>query len=193
VTEGRAAVFLDRDGVLNDLVLDPRLGVPESPYRPEDVSLVPGAAQAVRALSNAGWPIVVVSNQPAAAKGTASLADLAAVHARVEALMTAAGARVDSWRYCRHHPDGVSPDLSRPCLCRKPRPGLLLAAADELGLDLTTSWMVGDTDTDIEAGVRAGCRTIVLRHPGSAHRRSGRARADASATDLSAVVSRLTR
>jgi D-glycero-D-manno-heptose 1,7-bisphosphate phosphatase len=88
---------------------------------------------------------------------------------------------------CLHHPDGVVAELSGPCECRKPAPGMLLDAARELGLDLDRSWMVGDTDADIEAGRAAGCRTALIVHPGSAHKRSEAAPADLEGPDLDHV------
>ena len=171
-----AAVFLDRDGVITEPVPDPRLGTWESPYRTEDVALVPGAAAALRDLRAAGFLLIGVSNQPAAAKGGVSLGDLAAVHERTVALLAADGARLDDWRYCHHHPDGTVAELAGACGCRKPQPGLLLAAADERGIDLAGSWMIGDSDSDVLAGQAAGTRTVLVEHPRTTHRRTGDAR-----------------
>ena len=180
------AVFLDRDGVLNQLVLNPATGDHESPYRPEDVALVPGAAEALRLLRSLGVPLVVVSNQPSAAKGTADLASLAAVHDAVVALLAEEGLAVDEVRYCFHHPAGTDPELGRACDCRKPAPGLILQAAEALGLDadaLGRSWLIGDSDVDAEAGRAAGLRTVLVEDPRSAHRRAG-AQATARAADV---------
>jgi D-glycero-D-manno-heptose 1,7-bisphosphate phosphatase len=182
------AVLLDRDGVLNDPVLDPVDGRPESPLRPQDVRLAEGAADGARALQAAGRLLIVVSNQPGAAKGKATLDDLWAVHERVVALLAAEGVAIPDWRYCHHHPEAVVPGLRGPCPCRKPAPGMLLDAAAAHGVDLATSWMVGDSDADIGAGRAAGCRTLLIEHPGSAHRRSGNPPADASARNLSAAA-----
>jgi len=182
------AVFLDRDGVINDPVLDPVDGRPEAPLRPEDVVLSEGAVEGIAALHRAGWPTIVVSNQPAAAKGKATLAQLAAVHDRVIELLASAAVAIDDWRYCHHHPHGLDPALTGVCDCRKPAPGMLLDAASEHGLRLEESWMIGDTDADLGAGQRAGCRTVLIHHPGSAHRRSGGLHADAVARNLSAAA-----
>jgi D-glycero-D-manno-heptose 1,7-bisphosphate phosphatase len=181
---GRPAVFVDRDGVLNDTVLDASSGRRESPYRPEDVALAPGAVAGMRVLRDLGFVLVVISNQPAAAKGTATREALEAVHERVNALLGEAGVRPDLYRYCHHHPDAHDPSLAGPCACRKPEPGLLLDAAAELGLSLGDSWTVGDSDSDVAAGRRAGTRTVLVEHPGSAHRRLGQAAADGVAADL---------
>jgi D-glycero-D-manno-heptose 1,7-bisphosphate phosphatase len=168
---GRAAAFLDRDGVLNELVPDPVTGAPESPLSVDDVRLVSGAAAAAARLMKLGFVLVCVSNQPAAAKGTVPLERLLAVHERVLALLREAGIRLDASRLCLHHPEGVVAELTGPCDCRKPAPGMLLDAAEELDLDLASSWIVGDTDSDVAAGKAAGCRTMLIEHQGSVHKR----------------------
>jgi D-glycero-D-manno-heptose 1,7-bisphosphate phosphatase len=168
----RRAVFLDRDGTINALVTDPVSARPESPLRVEDVQLIPGAAAAARRLIEAGWVLVGISNQPAAAKGTVTLAQLAAIQARVIDLMAAEGVAFTDFRICKHHPRGIVPGLSGSCDCRKPKPGLLLEAASANQIGLSASWMIGDSDADVLAGQAAGCRTVLLEHPPSAHRRS---------------------
>jgi D-glycero-D-manno-heptose 1,7-bisphosphate phosphatase len=170
---GAWGVFLDRDGVLNDVVVDAASGLPESPYRPEDVRLLEGAAEAVQLLARCGAAIGVISNQPAAAKGTHTRADLEAVHTAVEQQLSQAAAPVAVWCYCLHHPGGTDPELGRACDCRKPATGLIVQAATALGVDdLKASWVVGDSDVDIEAGHAAGCRTVLVETAATAHRRS---------------------
>ena len=178
------AAFVDRDGVINALVPDPITGNPESPLDPGQVRLLPGVAEALSALSAAGYLLVGVSNQPAAAKGTVSLQVLEAVQARVLALLASEHVTFDAFRLCLHHPEGTVPALSGSCDCRKPAPGMLLDASGELGVELASSWMIGDTDTDVQAGRAAGCRTVLIEHPGSAHKRGGSAAADLVAEDL---------
>ena len=180
----RSAVFIDRDGVINELVPDSITGRPESPLRSDDVRLLPGAAETVQRLHEAGYVLVGVSNQPAAAKGSILVKDLLSLHARVVSLLAESGAVLDDWRLCMHHPQGVVPGLAKVCSCRKPAPGLLLDAARELNLDLATSWMIGDTDADIGAGLAAGCKTILVDQPSSAHKRDGSANQHWSARDL---------
>jgi D-glycero-D-manno-heptose 1,7-bisphosphate phosphatase len=184
-------VFLDRDGVLNELVHDPARGAPESPLQVEDVRLVEGAGAALASLQRAGFLLICVSNQPAAAKGTVSLERLHAVHARVLELLAPHGVRLAASRLCPHHPLGVVPELSGPCACRKPAPGMLLDAAGALKVDLHSAWMVGDTDTDIQAGSAAGCRTLLVDYPGSAHKRNGQTRPDRRAPNLAAAVEQI--
>jgi D-glycero-D-manno-heptose 1,7-bisphosphate phosphatase len=183
-----AAVFVDRDGVINELITDPVSGRPESPLRVADVQLIPGAAAALRGLADAGWRLVGVSNQPSAAKGLIPLAEVRAIQARVLELLGVQGARFDDFRLCLHHPRGVVPELTGDCDCRKPAPGMLVAAAGELDIDLRRSWMVGDTDGDVQAGRAAACRTILIEHPGSDHKRAAELHPDAIVRDLTAAA-----
>jgi len=185
----RPAVFLDRDGVIVEPVPDALLGTHESPYRAHDVALVAGAVQAIRALREQGFLLVGVSNQPAAAKGNAKLEDLRAVHARTSELLSAHDADLDDWRYCFHHPAGVDPALAGPCGCRKPAPGLLLAAAAQHEIDLEQSWTVGDSDSDVAAGAAAGTRTVLVEHPRSRHRRRGTPAPTCTVIDLRSATS----
>jgi D-glycero-D-manno-heptose 1,7-bisphosphate phosphatase len=184
----RWAVFLDRDGVILDPVLDSAAGRHESPYRPEDVELTPHAVAGLRLLRELGAPLVLISNQPSVAKGASSAEAMSAVHEAMRRRLADEGLELDDYRYCFHHPEGTHPELGRACRCRKPEAGMLLDAAEALGgIDLERSWMIGDSDADIEAGRRAGCRTILVEHPRSAHRRSTAA-PDACAPDLLAAA-----
>jgi D-glycero-D-manno-heptose 1,7-bisphosphate phosphatase len=180
----RPAVFLDRDGVLNELVPDLRTGDPESPLEVSDVRLIAGAAAGARELARAGFALVCISNQPAAAKGKTTIDQLQAVHERVVELLARELVHLDASRLCLHHPDGVVAALSGSCDCRKPQPGMVLDATGALGLDLGTSWLIGDTSADVEAGHRAGCGTVLIEYPDSAHKRERVVRADALAQDL---------
>ncbi|MGO9898376.1 MAG: D-glycero-alpha-D-manno-heptose-1,7-bisphosphate 7-phosphatase [Solirubrobacteraceae bacterium] len=190
---GRRAVFVDRDGVINELVPDSISGLPESPLRTRDVVLIDGAGAALRRLAGAGFLLVGVSNQPAAAKGKVPVEQLAAVQSRVLELLAAQGVRFDEFRICLHHPDGVVSDLSGACACRKPAPGMLLDAARTLGIDLAGSWMIGDTDGDIMAGKAAGCKTILVRHRGSEHKRGNDTKADILVPTLDDAATLLSR
>jgi D-glycero-D-manno-heptose 1,7-bisphosphate phosphatase len=187
---GSPAVFLDRDGVLNELVCDPGSGARESPLKVEDVRLVEGIATVGR-LTRAGLALVCISNQPAAAKGTVSIQQLYAVHLRVVELLARAGVCLAASRLCLHHPEGVVPELSGPCSCRKPAPGMLTEAAAVLKLDLRSAWMVGDTDADMGAGKAAGCRTALIDYPGSAHKRNKQMHPDIRAPTLVDAVAKV--
>jgi D-glycero-D-manno-heptose 1,7-bisphosphate phosphatase len=184
-------VFLDRDGVLNELVVDSVSGLPESPLRAEDVRLIPGAAAAAAHFASAGFTVMCVSNQPAAAKGKVSVEQLLAVHRRVSELLSREGVVLHASRLCIHHPDGVVPELSFTCDCRKPAPGMLLELAAEHDVRLDVSWMVGDTDSDVAAGRAAGCRTLLIRYPGSAHKRLQAISPDLTADSLADAVVKL--
>jgi D-glycero-D-manno-heptose 1,7-bisphosphate phosphatase len=189
----RRAAFLDRDGVINELVWDERSNAFESPYAPQDVALCAGAVEGIQVLRDAGFALVVVSNQPAAAKGTVPLAALEAVHGQVEKLLLEQGIRLDAYRYCHHHPDSADPRLGRTCACRKPEPGLIRDSAVELGIELTASWVVGDADRDVEAGHRAGCRSVLIENPQSANRRQGGVRPHLHASDLEDAAAQIVR
>ena len=156
------AVFLDRDGVINAALYNPVEGKLDSPYRLEDFRMLPGAAQAIRRINSLGFLAVVVSNQPGVAKGKCDLAFLEALDQRLQWELTRQGAHLDAIYYCLHHPQAQVERLRPSCDCRKPQPGLLLRAARELSIDLASSYMVGDSPTDVAAGLAAGCRTILL-------------------------------
>lgn len=153
---GRAerAVLLDRDGTL----VYPR----HYPSQPAELVLYPGVASELRALQQAGFRLVVVTNQSGIARGLFTEEALARMHEHLAAELGRAGVQIDGWYYCPHHPDGCIPELARRCECRKPQPGMLLRAARELRLDLGRSWMIGDILADVEAGNRAGCRTVLV-------------------------------
>jgi D-glycero-D-manno-heptose 1,7-bisphosphate phosphatase len=185
-----AAVLLDRDGVLNELVRDPVSGAPESPLRAQDVRLTRGVG-ALGELARAGAVLACVSNQPAAAKGKVSVEQLYEVHARVLELLAREGVHIAAWRLCLHHPEGTVGELSRACTCRKPAPGMLLEVAAQLELDLADAWMVGDTDGDVAAGKAAGCHTVLISYPGSAHKRAGHASPELCVRNLRGAVERL--
>lgn len=185
---GARAAFLDRDGVLNEGEPDPESGLLESPLHADQVRLLPGVGPALRELAAAGYLLVGVSNQPAAAKGKVSLEDLVATQDRVLDLLAAEGVRFDDFKLCLHHPQGIVEGLRGPCECRKPAPGMLFGAAAELSIDLANSWMIGDTDADIGAGRNAGTRTVLVEYPGSSHKRVGAFTPDRRAVDLPAAV-----
>jgi histidinol-phosphate phosphatase family protein len=155
----RSAVFLDRDGTLNREV--------HHLNAPEQLELLSGAAEAVRRINRAGRLAIVVTNQPAVSRGDLTPAGLERIHRKLKGMLGQHGAYLDAIFACPHHPDGGYPgevhDLKKECECRKPRTGLIDEACRDLAIGRRTSWMVGDTTSDIEAGRRAGLRTILLR------------------------------
>ena len=148
------AVFLDKDGTL----------IEDVPYNvdPSLIRLSRGAGEGVAQLAEAGYAIVVVSNQSGIARGLFRESDLPAVEQRLRELLAEWDVPLAGFFYCPHHPEGKVAQYCQTCDCRKPAPGLLQRAADELRLDLARSWMIGDILDDVEAGRRAGCRTVLL-------------------------------
>lgn len=155
------ACFVDRDGTLNHMVYDETHGLMDSPRRPAQVELVQGASLFLKALRAMGYLIIVVTNQPGIAKGTMTLRELGIVNKRLAALLEREGGRWDALYYCPHHP-GSGTKADRVCDCRKPKPGMIMRAADEHGIDLSASWMIGDGLNDVQAAKAAGCRAILL-------------------------------
>lgn len=150
----KRAVFLDRDGTINQ--------EKDYLYRIEEFEFVPGTPEAIKLLNEAGILVVVVTNQSGVARGYYTEDDVEILHRYIARELEAYGARVDAWFYCPHHPDGKD-SYSLPCRCRKPLPGMLLDAACQLDIDLKSSVMIGDKRADIEAGIAAGCRPILVR------------------------------
>jgi D-glycero-D-manno-heptose 1,7-bisphosphate phosphatase len=150
------AAFLDRDGVIN------RKAPTEDEYitRWEQMHIFPGVAEAIARLNRAGFRVIVVSNQRCVAKGLVTTGQLDAMHQRMCRELRVAGAKIDGVYYCPH-------EEQPPCSCRKPEPGMLFAAAEEHQIDLTSSWMIGDSEKDVEAGRSARCRTARILRPGA--------------------------
>jgi D-glycero-D-manno-heptose 1,7-bisphosphate phosphatase len=146
----KRAAFLDRDGVLNRKPL-------EGHYVTgwDELHLLPGACEAVCLLNYAGFLVVVASNQRCVAKGLITSAEMDALHARMRLEFEAAGARIDAIYYCPH-------ETQPPCSCRKPQPGMLMDAARTHNIELAESWMIGDSERDVQAGRAAGCKTVRL-------------------------------
>lgn len=155
----RPAVFLDRDGTINE----------EVSYitRPEQLKLLPGAGDAVRMMRAAGYRVIVVTNQPVIARGDCSIAGLLRIHDHMEMELSRDGAFLDGIYYCPHHPekgfDGERPEFKMQCECRKPRDGMVRQAARELNLDLSASWLIGDRTTDVQTAYNCGIRSVLLR------------------------------
>jgi D-glycero-D-manno-heptose 1,7-bisphosphate phosphatase len=175
MTSLRRAVFVDRDGVLN-------YNRSDHIKSPEELVMIPGAAAAVAALRQAGWVVMVVSNQSGLARGLFSREALEAITAKLRAELEAAGGGADAICYCPHAPNAG-------CECRKPAPGMVLQAAREHGLDLARSYLVGDKECDIACGQAAGVRTILVETGLPEERPDPRlARPDHVARDLAAAV-----
>lgn len=152
------AIFLDRDGTLNKYVGFLR--------NIDQFELIPGTEEAIRKINESGYLAIVVTNQPVIARGEVSLEELEEIHNKLETLLGLKGAYVDAIYYCPHHPHkgykGERPEYKIECECRKPKPGMLLKAAEDFNIDLSRSWIVGDGKNDILAGIAAGCQTALV-------------------------------
>jgi D-glycero-D-manno-heptose 1,7-bisphosphate phosphatase len=155
-------VLLDRDGVINELACFPDVGLVDSPLNPDQFRLLPGVAEAIRTLNDLGFKVAVVSNQPAIAKGKMTEKLFAEIRSKLKEELEQGGAHLDAEYYCFHHPDAVREEYKVNCNCRKPKPGLLLKAKSDLGLDPSKSFSVGDSLVDIKAGKAAGFITILI-------------------------------
>src|SRR6187399_1512044 len=151
----RPAVFLDRDGTI----------IEESGYldRLDRLVFFPYSIDAIRGLNRAGFAVVVVTNQAGIARGIVKEPFVGEAHRHIASRVEAGGARIDGFYYCPHYPGGSVPEFTRACDCRKPAPGMLRQAAADLDLDLARSFVVGDKWTDVQAGVAAGARGILVR------------------------------
>jgi D-glycero-D-manno-heptose 1,7-bisphosphate phosphatase len=156
------AVFLDRDGVINEIAYFPELGLLDSPLNTKQFRLLPEAAEAIMALNHLDLKVLVVSNQPAIAKGKMTIKAFEEIRLKMKRELGRKGAHLDGEYYCFHHPSAKVAKYKTSCDCRKPRPGLFLRAAEDFELDLKKSYVVGDSLTDIKAGKAAGCRTILI-------------------------------
>jgi len=151
------AIFLDRD---DTLIEDPGYI-----NHPDQVKLIDGVAEALTELKDMGYKLVVVTNQSAVARGIVTEEVLDEIHNRLNQLLAEKGTVLDQIYYCPYHPDGVIPRYRKESNWRKPNPGMLLAATEQMDIDLGQSWCIGNSSSDVEAGLRAGCKTILLDHP----------------------------
>ena len=156
------AVFLDRDGVINELVYHKEAGIIDSPFSLKHFRIIKGAEKALRLFKKLGFLAVVVSNQPGIAKGHFSKKDLDEMTGKMNAFFKSRKLSLDGVYYCLHHPESKKASLRKNCSCRKPKPGLLKKAAKDLAISLKGSYMIGDSWVDIKAGKKAGCKTIML-------------------------------
>ncbi|VVB95767.1 Glyceraldehyde 3-phosphate phosphatase [uncultured archaeon] len=152
----KRAVFLDRDGVLTQ---EP----PHYAHRVDELEFIPGSPEAIRMLNKNGYVVIVVSNQSGIARGYYPEEDTDIFNQAMEKKLAEIGAHIDTIYYCPHHPEAIIEKYRVDCDCRKPRPGMLKRAEKELNIDLKKSFMIGDRWSDIEAGKRAECKTVMVR------------------------------
>lgn len=158
------AVFLDRDGVINDILFHEEMGMIDTPFTVKQFRLRPGAAQAIRQINRLGFKAIVVSNQPGVAMRHFSQKTLGAITKTMLKELDKERAVLNGVFYCLHHPVKGIGRLKKKCRCRKPKAGLLFEAAQKLQIDLKRSYMVGDSIYDVQAGRRAGCKTLLIAH-----------------------------
>lgn len=158
LTHPQKAVFLDRDGTINKYVGFLR--------NIDDFELLPSVAEAIKKINASGYLAIVVTNQPVIARGEVTVDELNLIHNKMETLLGTEGVYLDGLYYCPHHPHkgypGEIKELKIDCDCRKPKPGMLLKAAQDFNIDLTQSWMVGDGENDVKAGIASGCKTALI-------------------------------
>jgi D,D-heptose 1,7-bisphosphate phosphatase len=162
------AIFLDKDGTL----------IEDVPYNvdPEQIRLYADVPEALVALKQAGYKLIVISNQSGVAQGYFKEKALEGVTEKLSQLLAPYQVSFDGFYYCPHHPHGKVETYIKACECRKPQPGLLTQAAQELSIDLSQSWMIGDILNDVEAGNRAGCRTILIDNGNETEWKNGESR-----------------
>ena len=153
---GRKAVFLDKDGTL----------IPDVPYNvnPDLISLESGVVEGLKLLQKAGYIFIVISNQAGVARGYFQLEELENVKRKIDSLLEPGEIKIERYYFCPHHPQGKISEFTSSCECRKPRPGMILQAVEELDISIESSWMIGDILNDVEAGNRAGCKTIIINN-----------------------------
>jgi D-glycero-D-manno-heptose 1,7-bisphosphate phosphatase len=181
------AIFVDRDGVLNKLVFNRKARMYGAPLCPKDLKIFSQSHKVLKKFQELGYLLFLVSNQPDYAKGYTSLKDLKAVQARLRRYFVAKGIKFSGYFYCLHHPQAVVIKYKLNCPCRKPGPYFLLKAKHKYGLDMKGSWFIGDSDSDVFCGKRAGVNTILIEQRYSRHKR-GASKPDFFATDLKGAL-----
>ena len=156
------AVFLDRDGVINEIVFHKEMGIIDSPFTVDQIKLLPNVTKAINRFHDLGFKVFIVSNQPGIAKDHFSMDTFEKMKEKIKSDLKKGGAKLDGEYYCLHHPYASNKKYKIICDCRKPKPGLLLKAAKEHNINLSKSWMIGDGIWDIAAGNAAGCKTILI-------------------------------
>jgi len=156
------AVFLDRDGVITEIIYHRELGIIDSAANVDEIKLLPNVGKAINNFKKLGYKVIIVSNQPGLAKDKFTPKAFDEMKEKVRIELKKQGATIDDEFYCIHHPEGKVKEYTKVCNCRKPKPGMILEAAKKHNIDLSKSWMIGDGITDIQAGQNAGVKTIFI-------------------------------
>lgn len=178
---------MDRDGVLNYLVLNPENQHYESPHFIEDFRIIPTAPQALKRMQSAGYLLFLISNQPSYTLGKTSLENIQAIEQTFAEIFSNQGIEFTQYYYCHHHPDGIRQENYGECECRKPKPYFILKAKERYDLDLKQSWMIGDQDTDVFCGQAVKVKTVLIQNPHSRSKR-GQSRPDYMVDTIEAAV-----
>ena len=156
------AIFLDRDGVINEVVYHKEMGIVDSPSSVDQFKLFPDIGKAINKFHELGYIVVLVSNQPGLAKDNYNIDVFDKIKEKMCSELSKDGAKIDYEYYCLHHPDAKIEKYHEICECRKPKPGMILQAVENYDIDITKSWMIGDGINDIQAGNAAGCKTVLI-------------------------------
>lgn len=149
------AIFLDRDGTINEEV--------DYLFKVDDFTFLPRVPEAIKTFRNAGYLVIVITNQSGVARGYYREEDVLALHRHIDAELSASGAAVDAWYYCPHHPEKGVDSYRIDCACRKPLPGMIHAAAERFRIDLPMSYVIGDKKCDVDAAIAAGAKPVLVR------------------------------
>lgn len=180
------AVFLDRDGVINELIYNEAGGEFEPPHRTEDIKIISGVPEALDKLTQNGFELFIISNQPDHAKGKTSLESLMLVRNKFMEILNIDREIIKEDYYCFHHPEGVTEGFSFNCECRKPNTLSVDTAVSKYGIDRNSSWMIGDRETDIECGINSRLKTILIKNKYNTY--PGRVKPDHKASDLTSAA-----
>lgn len=156
------AVFLDRDGVINEVVYHKEMGIVDSPFTVEQFILLPDIGKAINRFHDQGFKVILISNQPGLAKNHYDIEVFEKIKEKMKNELAKEDAELDAEYYCLHHPEAKIEKYKKICTCRKPKPGLIIQAAEDHFINLSKSWMIGDGINDIQAGSKAGCKTILI-------------------------------
>ena len=158
----KKAVFLDRDGVINEIVYHKEIGIVDSPSTVEQFKLLPEVGKAINKFHELGYIVILISNQPGIAKDHYTVNIFEKIKEKMKKELEKNGATLDAEYYCLHHPEAKIEKYKKICNCRKPKPGMIFQAAKDHEIELKKSWMIGDGINDIQAGQVAGCKTILI-------------------------------
>jgi D-glycero-D-manno-heptose 1,7-bisphosphate phosphatase len=156
------AIFLDRDGVINEIIYHKEMGIVDSPFTVNQFNLLPDVGIAINRFHDQGYLVIIVSNQPGIAKDHFDKVVFGKIKEKMKNELAKASAKLDGEYYCFHHPKAKIEKYKKICDCRKPKPGLLTQAVKDHNIDISKSWMIGDGINDIQAGITAGCKTILI-------------------------------